>query len=572
MKLQLYYICLLCVSVALSDAAFAQQTGQASLDINKVKASINSDGALFWDYLGSARFEVPAGSGAHTIFADGLWIGGYDENGQLHIAAQTYRQSGADFFSGPFSDSAAYTSAYENQWATVWKINKTAIDSFASWYANPSLYPAYQIPQSILTWPGNGDTTIGQAEQLAPYVDANSDGIYNPQNGDYPCIKGDQFVYFMYTDDRSLHGETGGKALKVEIHVTAYAFNRPGNWQDSAIYVNYRIINRSDNTYRKTFIGKWTDFDIGSHLDDYVGCDVEHSMFYGYNGTLIDGGGPIPSTNAYGANPPAQGVVFLRGPEADLNDGVDNNLDGTIDEAGEYCRMNAFVAYENDFTITGNPKGDSIYYRYMDANWIDGTHVTYSDSGYGGTLSAQYMYPGSSDPLGYGTGMQPQAAWDESTAGNTPGDRRGLGGTGPFTFEAGEELCLDFVYLFGRGTNGPQSSVQRLQAITDSALAQYNPTTACACQSVPLSIAENNAIQIISIYPNPADGVIFIMNTITSPRAQFEILDITGKVASQGIMATGNFTAIDIQRLPQGVYMLRISDGGTVAVGRFVKE
>lgn len=559
--------------LAISITGIAQTSGSATLDINQVKAQVNSDGNLFWNNAGAPKFEVPSGSSKHTIFADALWIGGYDSTGQLHIAAQTYNQTGFDFFNGPVSNSSTYNAAYDAQWAKVWKINKTTIDSFAGWFASPSLYPNYQIPQSILTWPGNGNVTSGQAAQLAPFIDVNGDGTYDPTTGDYPCIKGDQFLYFIYNDDRNVHTETAGQALKVEIHATVYAYNRPGSWQDSAVYVNYRIYNRSNNTYGKTFVGKWTDFDIGYYQDDFVGCDVQHGFFYGYNGTTNDGGAATPGLGTYGANPPAQGVMFLRGPDADVNDGVDNDLDGTMDEAGEYCRMNTFIYYNNDFTVTGNPKGDSTYYRYMAATWIDGSNVTYGGTGYGGTLPCLFMYPGTSDPSGFGTNMQPQPAWDETTAGNTPEDRRGIAGSGPFSFSRGESLCLDFVYLFGRGSTGPSSSVQHLQAIADSALTQYDASMACACKSSPLSIQESNmAIQPVSLYPNPANSVIFVNQQITSSRAQFEVIDITGRTISSGFFGAGNSTAIDVSALPNGIYTLRIVDGKTLSAGRFIKQ
>src|SRR5690606_33742750 len=48
-------------------------------------------------------------------------------------------------------------------------------------------FPDYQIPQSILGWPGNGDPTLDQALRLAPFFDRNGDGYYDPEGaGDYP--------------------------------------------------------------------------------------------------------------------------------------------------------------------------------------------------------------------------------------------------------------------------------------------------------------------------------------------------------------------------------------------------
>src|SRR5437868_2298655 len=49
------------------------------LDINNIKARINSSGDLFTDMAGFASFEVPKGSGKSTIFSSNLWIGGKDD-------------------------------------------------------------------------------------------------------------------------------------------------------------------------------------------------------------------------------------------------------------------------------------------------------------------------------------------------------------------------------------------------------------------------------------------------------------------------------------------------------------
>ena len=56
---------------ALTITSSAQPWANASLDINQVKALVNSNGDLFWDYT-QARFEVPKGNGTNTILAGAL--------------------------------------------------------------------------------------------------------------------------------------------------------------------------------------------------------------------------------------------------------------------------------------------------------------------------------------------------------------------------------------------------------------------------------------------------------------------------------------------------------------------
>ncbi|MGL5892510.1 MAG: hypothetical protein ACRC3B_21640, partial [Bacteroidia bacterium] len=377
-------------AAGLFSSAVIAQNANSTLNINQVFADVNSNGDLFWDYM-NAGFEVPAGSGTHTIFADALWIGGFDAGGQLHLGAQTYRQTGNDFFGGPVSSPSTYNSAFDMQWARLWKISRSDINSFLLWYANPSQFPNYTVPQSILSWPGNGDTTLGQAAQLAPYVDLNQNGIYEPSLGEYPCMKGDQMIFGIFNDDRNIHTETGGQKLGVEVHMTVYGFAAPaGTWESRAVFVNYKLYNRSQQAYSDVYVGRWTDFDIGDYSDDYVGCDVQRGMYYGYNGDANDGASSTPGPGTYGANPPAQGVMVLRGPEADAADAIDNDLDGITDESGEYCRMNRFMTYNNDFTVTGNPSTDTNFYSYLSSAWLDASPVTYGGNGYGGSTNALF--------------------------------------------------------------------------------------------------------------------------------------------------------------------------------------
>ena len=73
------------------------------LDKNYVKARINTDNDKFWNIYGNnmASYEVPKGKGASAMFCNSIWIGGLDPGGQLHIAANTYKQNGRDFWPGP---------------------------------------------------------------------------------------------------------------------------------------------------------------------------------------------------------------------------------------------------------------------------------------------------------------------------------------------------------------------------------------------------------------------------------------------------------------------------------------
>lgn len=527
----------------------------AQLDINSVRTGINSNGDMFWNYV-NGMYEVPKDSSAGTIFAGAFWIGGLDVSSQLHLAAQTYRQTGSDFYPGPVMNSASYSAANDLLWNKVWKINKTTIDSFRL-----GLFTT--VPAVIASWPGNGDVQQGQAAQLAPYVDVNNDGIYDPNVGDYPCVKGDQTLFVIFNDDRNTHGETGGQPLKVELHAMLYAYKDPGTWLDSTVFLSYKLYNRSTQTYTNTYTGSWTDLDIGAYNDDYVGCDVNRNCYYGYNGDVNDGTSAAPTTGTYGANPPAQGIAFLLGAPADPNDGVDNNHDGTIDEPGEQCGMSGFRYYDNNFTVTGNPVTAADYYNYLTGYWIDGSPVTFGGNGYGGNTPTNYMYPGDTDPNN-------PTLWSEVSENNMPSDRRGLGASGPFTMQPGQEFCLGYAYVFGRGHAGPASSVNQMLLNVDKAKTFLGDHSPCTCNDSTVSVHEN--IQpVVSVHPNPAQNNIHVYWNSGSNHAQIEIFDLTGKLMLSAAM-NGASATVDLSQLSAGVYMLRITDGNTSSTAKIVRE
>jgi hypothetical protein len=78
--------------------------------------------------------------------------------------------------------------------------------------------------------------------------------------------------------------------LVLEIRGQAFAFSTNDEINNMTFY-SYEIINRSTFTLRETYFSQWVDPDLGWHLDDYIGCDVQRGLGYCYNGTPVDGTG-----------------------------------------------------------------------------------------------------------------------------------------------------------------------------------------------------------------------------------------------------------------------------------------
>lgn len=464
-------------------AACSPASARTDLDVNNVRAKIFTGGDMWWDLASNPQYEVPKGGRAHSSFAASLWIGGLDAGGQLKVAAQTYRQTGNDFWPGPLdTTTASIESDVCEEYDRHWKVTREQVVQFTDWFNDPSSSPNYVVPDVILNWPGNGDITKGQGKYLAPYEDVDGNGIYNPlDGGDYPrydllntigCtdkfqIYGDQTLWWVFNDKGNLHTETGANPIGLEIRAQAFGFATNDEINNMTFYA-YQVINRGNITLNQTYFGKWVDSDLGFFSDDYVGCDVDRGLGYTYNGTQFDGGNAIASIGNYGANPPAFGMDFFEGPIADQFDGVDNDRDGELDELGEQIIMSKFIYYNNDFSITGNPENATHFYNYLTGFWKDGTPLTYGGNAYGGGQATDFMFPGDTDPNG-------GPLWSEITENNTPNDRRMLQSAGPFTLQAGAVNYVTVGAVWARTANGgPAGSVELLRSTDDKAQSLFN--------------------------------------------------------------------------------------------------
>jgi hypothetical protein len=414
----------------------------ADLHVNNVRARIHSGSDMWWDLSGKPKYEIPKGSGSHSIFAGAIWMGGYDDNDQLHLMAQYFRQVGQDTYTGPLITSGEEQGSTDmstcREYDKIFELFREDVIEFRAWWEcsqNPDCnteeyFPGYVIPQSILNWPAHGPQG-GYSYYLAPFYDVNEDGLYNPYDGDFPyyefpedgitdnpdCLDtrdlapklyGDQTLWWVYNDAGNEHGETGGAPLGVEVHAQAFAYADQGVLNDQTFY-QYNLINRSTNVYHDFRVGLWTDVDIGGANDDYIGCDVEKGLGYAYNGDDFDD--DYQGLPGYGVNPPAMGFDFVSGLFKDVNtnddpsnwdtiDGVrvldcskadfmngningQNYSDGIVDN--ERWGMNHFI-YFNGSTggspATTNPMVAKDYYNYLQSVWKDDTHMYYGGTGH----------------------------------------------------------------------------------------------------------------------------------------------------------------------------------------------
>lgn len=344
----------------------AQST--AELNVNNVRALINGYGNMWYD--GSvAQYHLPKNSNTCPLFCAALWIGGTDVNDQLRIAALRFGSEGDDYWPGPLTlTGASVDLPVCNAFDKHYNITKTEVLAFMSMFnydengATPNeTFAPDAISSTIKNWPASG-INANQSPYLAPFYDANHDGVYNWEDGDYPyydfnndlcprtlkaqwgreytshvattleteagivsggllsdqVLKGDQTIWWVFNDMGNVHTETQGQPIGMEIRAQAFAFSTNDEINNMTFYT-YEIINRSTYELRETYFSQWVDADLGYAFDDFVGCDVKRGLGYCYNGDEADG----PGSGSYSGIPPAVGIDFFQGPYMDP-DGKDN--------------------------------------------------------------------------------------------------------------------------------------------------------------------------------------------------------------------------------------------------------
>jgi hypothetical protein len=578
------------------------------LDINNVSAGCNPGSDIHWDGTKSL-YEVPKGSGSNATFSTAFWMGGY-VNGQLRTAANTYRQTGVDFWPGPINTTTGTTDSITAQiYNRVWKVNRFDIENFKYNFLLGNVQNGtFPIANEILTWPGNGDIF---GEVYAPYFDYNNDMTYDPHDGDYPLIKGDQMLWWVFNDALSNHTETGSLApMQVQVQVSAYAYTCPALADSDKVlnyttFYNYKVINKSTNVIDSLCMAIVSDADLGNYNDDYVGCDVQNNFAFIYNGDNYDdnNNGVI----GYHDNTPYFSYNLIQGPNADLNDGLDNDHDGCIDctydlDANgnqlptstdddflpERMAMSTFLPYNNTGDArTGNPTvvGNGIqYYRYMNSLWKDGTPLRY-DQGTGTSPSGypcDYLYPGSSDPIGFGLGgtvtnpaVVSHPAWTENNAGNAPGDRRFLVSTGKFTLQPGGQNEFDFAYVFTQDSASLANGILYGKVVSDNRKIKnwFTHDNAPSCLDLNgIGLKDpDHKIQML-VFPNPASSSLTIDAGNSNTILDLKVYDILGKevFAQKNIRAAKS--QLNINSLNSGVYLLEVQSEQGAYFTKFVKQ
>lgn len=535
---------------------------QEVIDANNLSVRFLNAGDMFWDANSTSQFFHKIDS-ANTFFAGALWMGAWDDGGNLCAAAQTYRQIGNDYWAGPLASSngQAIDSTCTYDYDRIWKVTRADIETLAAdWNDNGLIDNA--VPQSLYDWPGRGNPHFAAAmgfqlpdQDLAPFYDRNSDGIYNPIDGDYPIYEdgngqavADQMLWMVFNDYSGLHTVTNGQPMVAEIQHTVYSFNCAANpLLQNTIFSKYKVISRNALTLRDAYFGIWTDIDLGCYNNDYMGCSPAHNAVYGYNQTDHDSIQCNAGNNprGFGAHPPVQAITFLNRSMAH------NNI------------------FRNDASPMSAPAGGLEFYRALEGLHRDGSAFTDND----GNVS-DFLFPDApSDTAGW--------SMVHNTSSFQPiSDMSQLMTTHIDTFASGGVYFLDVAYSYHRDT-----TLHSPAAMVDMALQEVEQIQQIFDGGFQLPCAIFNSVEqtkdldkmalAVRVYPNPAQDKLTIeLEREISTSIDFVMYDVLGNLhLQQSISPFNKQLQIEQLQLPNGLYFYALSaQGKSLASGKVMVQ
>lgn len=539
---------------------------QKDLAPNNVRARITTGGGLWFD--GSVgRYvapKVPPGQiEVSAIFAGGLWIGGLDESGNLKLAAQTYgRASGAsDYFPGPIAagENPPTNSSTCWDWDQFFEINQDLIAQHIADFEDNGVIDG-PVPEEISGWPARGNESFSSVHffdlpdaDLAPFFDRNENGLYEAELGDYPIALGEQSEWWVFNDAGNVHTDSEGDILNMEVHANAFSFSSDtAAYLDNTTFYEFDLIYKGDEPIQSTYVGLWTDPDLGCFTDDYVGCNPGERMSYVYNGEEEDTT-PCPTgVSSYGEEVPVLAIKVLRALQA---------------EDGSEAPFAAFTYYLKSSSIPPgtvaqtDPDSPEEYYNYLSGKWKDGTPFSQGGNAYDPDAPAY--------PFAFDGSEVDGVPWTECSANTEPEDRRMLMSFGPLTLMPGEVRKFAFAVVWKADQEYPCPD---LSLITEDAKAveafyfeQYG-------EEVPTAISAPATRHQVRVSPNPmSHHTIIELEGSDAKIRSAQLFTLQGQLLRQYHSVNQAALRIDRASLSSGLYLYRLqTDNGEMLAGKLL--
>lgn len=476
------------------------------------------------------------------------------------------------FKPGPFTNPSNYNHDIIHAFNESFQVSREMVNQHV-WRVSIN-DPSYVIPDGILHWPAHGEVNLGQAENLAPFIDLNQNGIYEPQLGEYPSFPGTHCLLNI-SHQAEISSDFHGSGLELHSYLYLMECN---DTLDEVLFYRTEVYNRSTRTYDSLAFGVYSDFDLGNYSDDYIGTHVENGLVYCYNADAYDD--DYNGLPGFHDSLPTIAAQFLKGIKTPPN-GIDD-LEGIYDNqtVNGYGYNDAVIDNEFkglEFSIyptNTSPLDSAEFFNLLHCKDENGTPLYQLN----GNMPERFVFPGTTDTLLYGTGgFDPGFIWNEISDNNPQGDRRIIGSFGSQSMVPGEKLVYDFAYMAGKRIAGTgQSQIDLFAKAEHVKNAFNNNLTSCGQTFDNLQPEDVNALNEATtessyvIFPNPFEESFMVMSQ-QKGQITWKLVDIRGQLLQQGENTNEQFL-VQTSHLKDGIYLLILEQNGRQSIQKVLKR
>ena len=430
---------------------------------------------------------------------------------------------------------------------------------------------------AIFAWPGranpffeqyNGYDLIGAgSDRLASFFDENTEGIYNPEQGDYPilplrgCL---EFAEGIVPTELLLYpillrDFEDNLVFQVFLSVFRFGCEEEGAAQNNSIFFHYDIRNYSGLTLEETYFGCFIDGDLGCYTDDYLGVFEDRFGVYFYNAQAEDADCTEIGENRFTSTPAAVGIDLYRGP-----------INENIEEVG----LSYVMPIQNGASVPSPPPAVTEpgtipeYYNYLSGRWRDGQPLLDEGFGYESGSPASIAFTG--DPVA-GTG------WTEVGEGNPVNDRKAIFSAGPLQLISG--AVNEFMFSISYAQDTTLGHLEQITVLRDQLDSLQNFFDNClgvldggSCTPIVTSVDDvlNAPAGELSIYPNPTRNQVNIEIPVGG-LGTLVVYAATGQKLLQKRTLSDQVT-LDLTAWPRGLYVLRWENDNEVFVSKLLVD
>lgn len=461
---------------------------------NKSEVTVNNRGGL--GLTNFPAIEYPANSTKFAVRKFSFWITGKKGTDTFAVVDDVFSNK-TTWAPGPMAlTGSSRKHVLTSEWPGLLKVSVGDILFHKTNYKNPG----YTVSNNIKQWPGSyGVNNFPSA--IAAFADLNGNGIYEPENGDYPWIQGSETVYSMQSDSLQL---SNIKQSQTDLDMSVQWFHVDNvDSVSDVIFFRNTLCNRGNSNYSDVRVSAVNDLYLGNPLDNYLSTRVKYHAMTGYNSSDSD--------DIYGKSCPVVSWGWLN-----------TQLGSSV-----------YIENSNDI-VRGIPQKDKEYFFLSRGFWKTGKYVSYGSSGIDDTVASKFVFS-ANDPA------FPGKTWDEGAFGNPSGRRTGLISTVGFELTAGSCIVRDgFVSIIAN-----TKDFNKADSVIGIIRNYYNAS------DFTLGLKNNFTAKSGDVWPNPVST--FSMLNVPISNGYATISAASGKVVKQ-VYISDNQVFIDLK---PGVYILK---------------